>query len=219
MNLPVIAFEGLDGTGKSFGLNQLKVFYESLEIPVKIVDSIPYNIFKVAHDKQWYSLEHANILYMQYLAYEVNNYYKNIHEDLGKKVILIDRFIPSCFAYNTINDTTYESALKNIMNVLCTQFFKPDVTFIFEVSNEILFERHKITEQPEMVHNVQYMNLVKSRYELFFQKYKKTEQNTSGWNIFMMSGTLKPEVLVQSMIQHIDSVFAKKGTDFSKIMK
>jgi len=166
-NKPVILFEGLDGAGKTYALEHLKKYYESKGESVHVVDSIPYPTFLDSHNPEWFDLTHPNTRYVEYLAWQVNNFYKNIEPHLGKSIILIDRYIPSCFAYNSLRDDKNFAAFQDIMTAMLTKFFRPDVTFLFDVPNEVLAERHKITSQPDKMTDFTFIELVRSKYRDF----------------------------------------------------
>ena len=137
-NLPTVLFEGLDGAGKTYALNHLKKYYEERDIPVHTVDSIPFDKFMKSHDPEWFDLSKPNTKYVEFLSWQVNNYYKNIVPHLHKKVILIDRFTPSCFAYNDIEGDTYGTFFYQIMDTYLKYFFIPSVTFFIDVPDHVI---------------------------------------------------------------------------------
>jgi len=198
---PVINFEGADGCGKSYALEHLKKYYEINNIPVTYVKSVPYHDFINAHSKEWYDMTNDNIRYMEYLAYEVNNYYKNILPNLGTSVILIDRYLPSCYAYNsqTNLDSTYKGVLSKVMDTLCANFFKPNVTFIFDVTDDVLIERFKVFRQHEELPNLDFVDKLRKKYLEFKQIY-------GNWNIHFVNGNQPIESIIIEMLGYIEGV-------------
>lgn len=195
---PVILFEGLDGAGKTYALTHLKEHYEKQGESVHVVDSIPYPKFLDSHDKEWFDLTHPNTRYMEYMAWQVNNFYKNIQPHIGKSIILIDRYIPSCYAYNMLKGDEYAYVLSEVMDTLLKNFFKPDVTFLFDVSNEILTERHKITEQPDKMTDFNFIELVRGNYREFMYQFKN-------WFVVQADGARPIDYTLNFMLAIIDS--------------
>ena len=195
---PVILFEGLDGAGKTYALSHLKDYYEKQGETVHVVDSIPYHVFLESHDKTWFDLTNPNTRYMEYLAWQVNNYYKNIHPYLGNVVILIDRYIPSCYAYNALRDDANAPVLAQVMKTMLEGFFKPDVTFLFDVTNEVLVERHKMTNQPEKMTDFHFIELVRGNYRAF-------RENFRSWFVALVDGNRPIDYTLNFMLAIIDS--------------
>jgi thymidylate kinase len=181
-NKPVILFEGGDGTGKTTSMNYLKSYYEKTGESVHIVESISYHTFLESHDKTWFDLTNNNTRYMEYISWQVNNYYKNIKPYIGKELILIDRFLPSCYAYNPIDSDQYSTLFMRVMDEMLRQFFIPDVTFIFHVPQNILAERYQKTEQPEKMKNLNFINFVQEEYQRFYTVYGVQ------WNVNWIAG-------------------------------
>lgn len=198
-NKPVILFEGLDGAGKTYALNHLKEFYEKQGELVHVVDSIPYHVFLESHDKSWFDLKNTNTRYFEYIAWQVNNYYKNIKPFLGKEIILIDRFLPSCFAYNNVDVDKFSFLFLNIMDSMMRGFFTPTVTFLFDVSNAVLTERHKRTEQPEKMTNLDFINTVRGEYDRFKTVYG------SNWNVHSVAGDAPIEQILNYIVNIVDA--------------
>jgi thymidylate kinase len=198
-NKPVILFEGLDGAGKTYALRHLKEFYELQGENVHVVDSLPYETFLNSHNKAWFDLHNANTRYVEYMAWQVNNYYKFIKPHLGRSVILIDRFLPSCFAYNAVEMDQYSFTYLQIMDILLRNFFKPDVTFLFDVPDSVLAARHGVTDQPEKMKNHEFISLVRSEYDRFIHVYG------SLWNVKRVDGSQPIDHILRRMIEDIEA--------------
>lgn len=204
--LPTVLFEGLDGAGKTYALTYLKRFYENKNIPIHVVDSIPFNVFLDSHDKAWFDLNLLNVRYTEYMAWQVNNYYKNIRPFIGKELILIDRYLPSCFAYNSMDDDRFSAFLADIMDSFLRKFFIPDITFLVDVPNEVLLERHEKTDQPVEMSKLVFINKVRDNYRKFYSIY----HSTGLWrNVFVLDGTKEINSLVKEMVSIIDNFYEK----------
>lgn len=190
-----ILFEGVDGAGKTFALTNLKNYLEARKLPVHIVDSIPYDTFLRSHDPSWFNLNLQNVKYMEYLAWQVNNFYKNIKPYMGTHIILVDRFVPSCFAYNSLDKTDERSThLSNIMQEMFN-FWQPDFTFWFDVPNDVLVERYKNTEQPVNMTAIPFINSVREKYSNLCD---------TSWPMIRMNGAEDIESILQTMITRIN---------------
>lgn len=198
MSKPIILFEGLDGAGKTYALNHLKEYYEKQGEKVHVVDSIPYQTFLDSHDKAWFDLTNTNTRYFEYMAWQVNNFYKNIKPYVGEAVILIDRFLPSCFAYNAVSVDPYAFLFLKVMDQLLKEFFAPSITFLFDVPNLVLSERHKQTAQPEKMTNFDFINTVRSEYERFVNIYGDK------YNVHRMAGDVPIERTLVQMLEAIE---------------
>jgi thymidylate kinase len=198
---PTILFEGLDGAGKTYALEHLKGYYEKQGESVHVVDSIPYHVFLESHDRIWFDLTNTNTRYMEYLSWQVNNFYKNILPYLGKCIILIDRYTPSCYAYNTLQEDLYSCALHKTMHTLLSEFFVPDITFLFDVPNEILAHRHSIVEQPKNLINLDFIEKVRERYRALIAMYSPEQ-----WLIVHTDGNQPINNTVKFMLAKINSL-------------
>jgi thymidylate kinase len=138
---------------------------------------------------------------MEYMGWQVNNYYNNIAPYIGKEVILIDRFLPSCFAYNALRPDPYSMTFVNIMDKLLKNFFVPDVTFWIDVDDDTLSKRHQSTDQPEKMTDLSFMRFVRSEYDRFCKTYATKE--VGPYYVKKLSGTDKIGDLVDNMLKVI----------------
>lgn len=198
MGKPIILFEGLDGAGKTYALTHLKEYYERQGEKVHVVDSIPYHVFLESHDKAWFDLTNNNTRYFEYMAWQVNNFYKNIKPYAEDSIILIDRFLPSCFAYNAVTVDPYAFLFIKVMDQLLNEFFAPTITFLFDVPNSVLSDRHKQTAQPEKMTNFDFINAVRSEYERFVTLYGKR------YNVQRMAGDIPIERTLRQMLEAVE---------------
>ena len=185
----------------TYAMNHLKKFYEDAGVPVRMVESIPYDEFMKSHEAKWFNLSPQNVKYMEYMGWQVNNYYNNIAPYIGKEVILIDRFLPSCFAYNALRPDPYSMVFVNIMDKLLKNFFVPDITFWFDIDDDTLSKRHQSTDQPEKMTDLSFMRFVRSEYDRFVKVYASKEKGP--YYVKKMDGTAKIGTLVEDMLKII----------------
>jgi len=199
-----IDFEGIDGAGKSYTLEHLKKYYEELGKEVVVVPSISTSDFKNSFDPKWYDIYNSNNRYVQYLAYEVNNYYKNIKPQVEEgKIVLVDRYIPSCYAYNELPNDRFNTFMVDFMQLLCRRFFIPDVTFIFDVSNDVIVDRFERFRKHEDKPDLTFTDKVRERYNKFILEYSKPN---GVWNVFKINGSRPIEEIVKEMVQIVEVI-------------
>ena len=132
---PVIVFEGIEGSGKSYHINKVSNYLKKKKINfIKIREpggsEYSEKIRKLILDKKSNFDKHTDVLL--YLAARNENivkykkYYKN-------KIILIDRFTDSTISYQHYGMGVNLNII-NIINDFILKNFKPDFTFLNIVS-------------------------------------------------------------------------------------
>ena len=127
----IIVFEGIDGSGKTFHLNEVtkylskkKIKYVKIREPGGTKNSeIIRNI--ILNKKSTFKKKTDLLLY---LAARNENYENLIKPYLNKKVILIDRFIDSTMAYQHYGFKINKKIIKNLNSFILGNL-KPDFTF------------------------------------------------------------------------------------------
>tara|TARA_Y100001970_G_scaffold244645_1_gene310994 strand:+ start:834 stop:1448 length:615 start_codon:yes stop_codon:yes gene_type:complete len=127
----IIVFEGIDGSGKTFHLNEVtkylskkKIKYVKIREPGGTKNSeIIRNI--ILNKKSTLKKKTDLLLY---LAARNENYENLIKPYLNKKVILIDRFIDSTMAYQHYGFKINKKIIKNLNSFILGNL-KPDFTF------------------------------------------------------------------------------------------
>ena len=141
----VIAFEGIEGSGKTFHIDNVSKYLKRKKIPhIKIREpggnKNSEKIRKLILDKK--SNFNKNTDLLLYLAARSENieqlirYYK-------KKIILIDRFSDSTVAYQHYGMGLNLNIIKNLNSYIIGKF-KPDLTFLCTVNNKNMNNRLKI---------------------------------------------------------------------------
>ena len=160
----IIVFEGIDGSGKTFHLNEVskylirkKVKFIKFREPGGTINSeIIRNI--ILSDKSTFKKKTDLLLY---LAARNENYESLIKPNINKKVILIDRFIDSTMAYQHYGFRISKKII-NTLNKFVLGNLKPNFTFFHFVP--IKYIKQNISGE-------------KNKYDKFNKKFYKNAQN------------------------------------------
>ena len=158
-----IAFEGIEGSGKSFHSKQLFKKLKKLKLAVEITrepggsksaEEIRELILTGKKDKF-----HSTTDLLLYIASRNEHYINKIKPSLNKKKILIcDRFIDSTIAYQSYGYGIKKKIINYLHNLIFRNF-KPDLTYLLTVDVNIAIKRIK-----KRTNNNRYDNLNKSFY-------------------------------------------------------
>ena len=142
---PVIVFEGIEGSGKSYHINNVSTYLRKKKIDhIKIREpggsKNSEKIRKlILSNKSSFNKETDLLLYLAARSENVNllrKYYK-------KKIILIDRFVDSTIAYQHYGLGVNLKLIKSVNNHLLKKF-KVDFTFLNTVGKKNMFKRLKL---------------------------------------------------------------------------
>ena len=173
---PVIVFEGIEGSGKSFHINNVCNYLRRKKIPfLKLREpggsKNSEKIRKLLLDKK--SNFNKNTDLLLYLASRSENL-SLLKKNYKKKIIIIDRFIDSTLAYQHYGLKVNYSIIKTI-NDFILDGFKVDFTFLNVVSNENMIQRlkkRKKLNRYDKFNSQFYKNVQKG-----FLKLSKTNKN------------------------------------------
>ena len=160
----IIVFEGIDGSGKTFHLNEVskylirkKVKFIKFREPGGTINSeIIRNI--ILSDKSTFKKKTDLLLY---LAARNENYETLIKPNINKKVILIDRFVDSTMAYQHYGFRINKKII-NTLNKFVLVNLKPNFTFFHFVP--IKYIKQNISGE-------------KNKYDKFNKKFYINAQN------------------------------------------
>ena len=160
----IIVFEGIDGSGKTFHLNEVSKYlikkkfkFVKFREPGGTINSeIIRNI--ILTKKSTFKKKTDLLLY---LAARNENYENLIKPNINKKVILIDRFIDSTMAYQHYGFRINKKII-NALNNFVLGNLKPNFTFFHFVP--IKYIKHNISGE-------------KNKYDKFNKKFYKNVQN------------------------------------------
>ena len=142
---PVIVFEGIEGSGKTYHIKSLANFLNKKKIKYIVIrepggSSNSEKIRNLILNKK--SNFHKMTDLLLYLAARNENYIKVLKENYKKKVILIDRFTDSTLAYQHYGMGIDIKIIKSINHFLLNKI-SPDFTFLNVVNKKNLISRLK----------------------------------------------------------------------------
>ena len=141
---PIIVFEGVEGSGKSYHINKVSQFLDKKKIKfIKIREPggslNSEKIRRLILNKKSNFNTHTDLLL--YLAARSENI-SLIKKNYKKKIILIDRFIDSTIAYQHFG-MGVDLKIINLINRLLLKNIKVNFTFLNVVNKKNLFKRLK----------------------------------------------------------------------------
>ena len=161
----VIAFEGIEGSGKTFHIDNVSKYLNRKKIPhIKIREpggnKNSEKIRKLILDKKSNFKKKTDLLL--YLAARSENM-DNLKKNFRKKIILLDRFTDSTIAYQHFGMGVNLDIIKKINNHILKSF-KVDFTFLSIVNTNNMQKRLKQRKKL-------------NRYDEFKEKFYKKVQN------------------------------------------
>ena len=162
---PVIVFEGIEGSGKSYHITNISNYLRKKKIDhIKIREpGGSHNSEKIRklilNDKSNFNRKTDLLLYLAARSENIDLFKKN-HK---KKIILIDRFVDSTIAYQHYG-FGIDLNLINFINSHILERFKVDFTFL------------NITDQKNMIKRLKSRKSL-NRYDKFKQKFYLKVQN------------------------------------------
>ena len=156
---PIIVFEGIEGSGKSFHINNIQKYFVKKKIkfikfrePGGSKNSEKIRNFILNNNSNYKGLTD---LFM-YMAARNENYHNIIKKYYKKKVILIDRFTDSTLAYQHYGMGIDKKLILNLNKIILKKI-KPNFTFVNTVNMKNL--KYRIN------------NRRKNRYDKFNTKF------------------------------------------------
>jgi len=186
---PIIVFEGIEGTGKSYHINNVANYLNKLNKKfIKIREpggnKNSEKIRKLILDnKSTFNKNTDLLLYMSARSENINLIKKNI----GKKIILIDRFIDSTIAYQHYGMGVDLKFIKMINNFLLKNI-KVTFTFLNLVNEKNLKKRLSIRKKLnryDKFDSLFYKNVQKGFLKIFKQNPKKYMKINSNLDIII----------------------------------
>ena len=162
---PIIVFEGIEGSGKSYHINNVSKYLKKRNIPFIKIREPGGNINSekirklILNNKSTFN-KHTDLLL--YLAARSENIML-IKKNLKKKIILIDRFVDSTLAYQHYGMGVDIKFIKTINNFLLKNI-KINFTFLNLVNQENMQKR--LSERKKL-----------NRYDKFTEIFYKKVQN------------------------------------------
>ena len=142
---PLIVFEGIEGSGKTFHINNVAKFLKINKVNfIKFREpggSKNSEIIREIILRKESNFNSLTDLFL-YMAARTENFEKIIKKNYKKKIILIDRFVDSSLAYQHYGMGINKKMI-NLLNKTILNHIKPDFTFLNIVSMQNLKLRLK----------------------------------------------------------------------------
>jgi dTMP kinase len=173
---PVIVFEGIEGSGKSYHINIVSNYLKKIRVDhIRIREpggsKNSEKIRKlILNNKSSFNKETDLLLYLAARSENVNLLKKNYK----KKIILIDRFVDSTIAYQHYGLGVNLKLIKSVNDHLLKKF-KIDFTFLNIVSKKSMIKRLKLRKslnRYDKFNNKFYQNVQKGFLKLAKLKTK-----------------------------------------------
>lgn len=177
-----VNFEGIDNSGKTTLINDIKEFYKG-KLPVYITYELTTDVGKLILKK----LKRNNISnYEKVLLFATDRiirYEKDLKKVLNQRCIIIsDRWVFSAIAYRSAEDISLKDYVISVNNI----FLKPDISFYIDITPEESERRGIINDKNNYsashLHNVrkEYLRIV-NEYNLVFidgmRDYEKVKKD------------------------------------------
>ena len=177
---PVIIFEGIEASGKSSYIKEIsKYFYKINKKFIKIREpggsEYSEKIRKLILNKNSKLNFKSDLLLI--MASRSENVEKILNKYLGKKIIIIDRFIDSTVAYQHYGLGINLKLIKKINNFVVGKF-KPNITFLSIVNKKNMKLRLK-----KRIHNNKYDKFNYSFYNKVQKGYLKISKKNNRYVI------------------------------------
>ena len=179
---PIIVFEGIEASGKSFHIKNLqnhlkknKVKFIKLREPGGSKNSEKIRKFILSNNSNFKSLTDLFL----YMAARNENFQNIINKNYKKKLILIDRFTDSTIAYQHYGMNLNKKLIINL-NKIILKNIKPSFTFLNIVSMKNL--KSRLNKKP------------KNRYDKFNLKFYNKVQK----GFIMLSKNKKNYMIINS---------------------
>ena len=162
---PIIVFEGIEGSGKSFHIKNLKKYLKkkkinfiSLREPGGSKNSEKIRKLILSNKSNFNKFTDL----LLYISSRNENYQNILKKYYNKKVILIDRFVDSTIAYQHYGMGINKNLILKLNNIVLNKI-KPNFTFLNIVNMKNL--KHRINKRS------------KNRYDKFNNKFYNKVQN------------------------------------------
>ena len=194
---PIIVFEGIEGTGKSFHINNIQKYFTKKKIkfikfrePGGSKNSEKIRNFILNNNSNYKTITD---LFM-YMAARNENYHNIIKKYYKKRVILIDRFTDSTLAYQHYGMGIDKKLIVNLNKIILKKI-KPNFTFLSTVNMKNL--KYRIN------------NRRKNRYDKFNIKFYNKVQK----GFIKLSKNKKNYMIINSNL----SIFENKSKIINKV--
>ncbi|MGN0621233.1 MAG: dTMP kinase [Porcipelethomonas sp.] len=200
-----IAFEGIDGSGKSTQISALKKrlvqkgisCFETREPTDSPIGSLIHNIMTGR-------IKTDNRAIASLFAADRIDHLTNDRDGLCGKIeagttVITDRYYFSSYAYHSV-DMPMELVISE--NSICAQLLRPDCTVFIDIPPETAMERIAAgRDSSELFETLERLTLVRSKYMEAFERLKDSEQ------VIIIDGTLPPDKVSEEIWKSVSPFF------------
>ena len=181
---PVIVFEGIEGSGKSYHLNNVSKFLKRKKIKHVVIrepggskNSEKIRDFILNKNINFHNLTDL----LLYLSARNENYNSILKKNFKKKIILIDRFTDSTIAYQHFG-MGLNLKIINLLNSYILKDFKASFSFLNTVSTKNLkfrLKKRKRLNRYDKFNSTFYSKVQKGYFKIFSKSknYMITDSN------------------------------------------
>ena len=172
---PVIVFEGIEGSGKSYHLNNVSKFLKRKKIKHVVIrepggskNSEKIRDFILNKNINFHNLTDLFL----YLSARNENYNSILKENFKKKIILIDRFTDSTIAYQHFG-MGLNLKIINLLNSYILKDFKASFSFLNTVSTKNLklrLKKRKRLNRYDKFNSKFYSQVQKGYFKIFSKR-------------------------------------------------
>lgn len=193
-----LAFEGIDGSGKSTQISLLKSYLMSLGHRVYATfEPTDSPIGKIIRDIFNHRLEGDQKVIAALFAADRLDHLLNSQYGILKKLeegytVITDRYYFSSYAYHSAQGVDLQWVIQ--ANTLSANLLRPDLNIYLDMDPTVSLERiHKGRSHVEMYENYENLQRVKSQYELVFDLLKNDEK------VFKTNGNRSEEAVFEDI--------------------
>ncbi len=196
-----IAFEGIDGCGKSTQakllterlLKEGHKVYSTFEPTDSEIGQLIRNVFARKIDSNHHTIAALFLAdRFHHLLNKTNGILSKMEEGY---TVITDRYYFSSYAYHSVH-MPMEWVIE--ANAPCAEMLRPDLTIYIDISPKVSMDRiQKNRESTELYETLDNLTLVKANYYKAFDKLKEQEA------IFITDGNRLPEHIAQDIQQKI----------------
>lgn len=193
---PFIAFEGIDGSGKTSLIQSLRTEFQSLDIPI-FTGKEPGDDTARAVNSIYKSNQDVASRLIQTYKIGRDKHQEHIKKYLPQGIYLCDRWLWSTQAYNGSSPSLTKLITKSGQNILV-----PDLTIYLKTDPLVAMQRlQKRTVLDTKFENLENLRKVSQRYD---DIYKNTT-----WPVFYINSTKSQEFIKNTVFKKIHKLYRK----------
>lgn len=197
-----IAFEGIDGSGKSTQVQKLREFLEAQGHKVYVTCEPTDNpIGRMIRDIFNHRMEADQKVIAALFVADRLHHLLNTSDGMLKKIqegysVITDRYYFSSYAYHSVHGIDMEWVIR--ANEMSAQLLKPDMHIYLDIAPEISMARlQKGRDQIEMYENLENQKKVYAQYDAAFSLLENEEK------IFRVDASQDPDVVSEAILQGV----------------